>query len=177
MFWLLIVIPIIIFVVSVMLKGLAPKAPGGEDDAVQPDEQSRRTRPTATDVERFLAEINRRKREAEHDDTRDPAPRREPRRERRQRQPATAQSARTRPVTVLRISEEEASRLPVVQAVEDEPVSVEPAPPPVHLQPMSKPASPLLKEVLPLLRSARGRKAAMVLQEIFGPPKCRRLMR
>jgi hypothetical protein len=177
MFWLLIVIPIIIFVVSVMLKGLAPKAPGGEDE-VQPDEPSQRTRPTATDVERFLAEINRRKREAERDDIREPPPRREPRRERRQRQPATAQPSRTRPVTVLRVSEEEASRLPVVQAVEDEPVSVAPAAPPVvYLPAMSKPASPVLKEVLPLLRSARGRKAAVVLQEILGPPRCRRMMR
>jgi hypothetical protein len=165
--WLLIVIPIIVYVLAILLKSAVPTALKSDDESTE-QETGRRAQPTATDVERFLAEINRRKREAERGEARSPE-RSEPRRQQRSQRPQRVPQA---PV-VRRVPEEFASQLPTVQAVEPERATVADAEmPPVHLQSPSK-GSPLLKEILPLLRSPRGRKLAVVLNEILGPPRCR----
>jgi hypothetical protein len=156
---------------SVLGKLLAPKPSEEEETAAA--ERPRRTEPTPTDVDRFLAEVNRRRREAERQQSQPPVPsprpeaRREPRRDPERRQRPAA-------VTVRRASEEEARRLPAVQAVEV--VEAEPAATAkfqaARLAP--GPVSPILTEVASLLRSPRSLGAALVLQEVLGPPLSRR---
>jgi hypothetical protein len=163
---------------TLMKKLLAPTPPAEGEE-----ETPRRAEPTPTDVDRFLAEVNRRRREAERQQSQPaPAPRQESRREPRRERDVQRQRERERqserPATVVRrVSEEQARRLPTVQLVEAIPVD-EPEPP--RRVPTGNEGrgagriSPVLTAALPLLRSPRALGAAIVLQEIFGPPLCRR---
>jgi hypothetical protein len=159
---------------TVLGKLLAPKAPEPEEEAESA--KTRRSEPTPTDVDRFLAEINRRRREGERQPSPPPPPPRpEPRRESR-RDPERRQ--RPAVVTTRRASEEEARRLPVAQAVDVVEVlpEVEPATAAKFqaTRIVARSTSPILTEVASLLRSPRSIGAAIVLQEVLGPPLCRR---
>jgi hypothetical protein len=171
---------------TLMAKLLAPKPPQPEEEGEAP----RRAEPTPTDVDRFLAEVNRRRREAERQPPQPQAqpsasPRAEPRRDQdrelqRARQRETQRRSERPAPVVRRVSEEQARRLPMVQAVEVVEAIVETAPEPARRLPTGNEGrgagriSPVLTAALPLLRSPRALGAAIVLQEIFGPPLCRR---
>lgn len=179
-FWLLLatVIGAVIFF-NIMKVLLTPK------EEENPD-RPRRPEPTPTDVDRFLAEVNRRRQESQ----REPAPapprpaRPEPRRERdreRARERERERSRREQPMrtapVVRRVSEEQARAFPTVQAVEPMP-EVEPETPPKfrgsEVVRDSRPRSAILADVAGLLRNSRSVGAAIVLQEILGPPLSKR---
>jgi hypothetical protein len=170
---------------TLMVKLLTPKVPQPEEEA----ETARRAEPTPTDVDRFLAEVNRRRREAERQPppkpaaTSRPEPRQDQDRElQRARQRETQRRSEHPAPVVRRVSEEQARRLPMVQAVEVVEAVVD-APEPARRVPTGNEGrgagriSPVLTAALPLLRSPRALGAAIVLQEIFGPPLCHRRRR
>jgi hypothetical protein len=186
--WLIILIPVGVSILSLLFRTREDPRRGG---AFRPNRPGmggpRPARRSVSDIDQFLEEINRRRREAaERRKATDPlavpappppvarpappVPRSKPPR----RPDRDVKPPRQRP----RISEPE----PVV--AEAVPV-YEPAPPlSVPQEPAAIPAapsttrprvlSPAVAQALPLLRSNQGLRTAIVLQEIFGKPLARR---
>ncbi|HKI36651.1 MAG TPA: hypothetical protein VKA46_32650 [Gemmataceae bacterium] len=170
------IIPIIVvavWIVSTLLRGA--------DDSKRPGRPAQRKPEKATDLDRFLREVQRRRDTAE---SAEPRPRREearPAQAERRRPPQSRGKGRT--------SREEA--IPVVLAVEEvapselvggAPVmSVLTAPPlpeiprmPADTSAASVPESPALVGLRELLQTRDGLRQAMILQEVLGPPLSRR---
>jgi len=143
----------------------------GKDERSEP---ARRPEPANADVERFLAEVNRRRREAERQETRPPTPSR----------PRKAE--RPQVVVARRGPDDSARRFPGAAPPPPEVVLVEtlsqalPVAGTSNVSSVEAPrlarraTSRVIAEVLPLLRSPQSLAKAIVLQEILGPPKCRR---
>jgi hypothetical protein len=169
-FWILLAIPIGVYVLFALARGaMGGATQAAEEETAQRAEPVRRPQAGPTDVERFLAEVNRRRREAEGEEN--PAPPPPPSMPTR-RQPEPKPQVRVK----RRVSEEQARKLPAV-------VLAEPAAP-VVLEPLNFPraqaprsgtrGSPAVAEVLKMLRSPQSVAKAILLQEILGPPRCKR---
>jgi hypothetical protein len=111
------------------------------------------------------------------------------------RRPSSAQPVRRDPVPSRRVVQPEpkAVAVPVVVMAEDAamaaaralatpPPTPAPTPAPVVPElpagygegPASRTVSPALAQMLPLLRDRKGLRSAILLQEVFGSPLCRR---
>jgi hypothetical protein len=146
---------------------------------------ARPPRPASLSTEQFLEEVNRRRQQASERGkprppvrpvTLTPAPKPPPRRE-----PPTGKGpARAIPPRPARPSARPAAELLEVVPV-DKPAASKPAPPssppsePAPRPPVVQriPLSPTLTQLLPLFRSRQTVRAAFVLHEILGPPRCR----
>jgi hypothetical protein len=154
-----------------------------------------RQRTPSTNVDRFLEEINRRRREAAERQARGPTvspPRTEPVSPTdvppRRRVLEAAQAPRQAPTRLRPRPQTDLRRIPQVEAVVEtaEPVpmaQVDTVAPGALAQAAAaflatsvpvRPRSRMLTEVLPLIQSKRALPLAIVLNEIFGPPLCRR---
>lgn len=173
--WIVPVVVLIVWLVSTILKSrenaepVRARQPGGGDG-----------RKPTSDIDRFLQEIDRLKRKSaeERGETARPVPR-----------PKPVQSVpRVRPV-VRPVRLEPASRVmaaeppPVVTAaplvIPPGPTFVTPSTPPAPARPATTQVagprlSPAAAVALGLLRSPRSLAAALVLQEVLGPPKSQR---
>jgi hypothetical protein len=179
--------------------------PRGEDVPPNPE------RRPATNVDRFLEEINRRRREASERQVGTPTRRPGPvplvrdagaGRQGTQRRPSITQrppspparsrvaapvlpsveAAATKNVAMVVMDEEVlssremSSRPPVAIAAQPAAGTAAPSSPPVSSVPVVSRAegSPVLPALLGLLQNRQSLQAAFALQEIFGPPRCRR---
>jgi len=173
-----------------------------------------RQRPPVTNVDRFLEEINRRRREAAERQTGTartestapnrsrPAPPRPERLPQRQSGPVPVTAPAVPTVVVVRqasiegVREKRRSQAEPLEVELDTPASAPlPAAPVAGAQPFipsttskvppaqrvtsstqtqSRRASPILNQLLPLLRDRRSLSAALALNEILGPPLSRR---
>jgi hypothetical protein len=173
--WIVPVVVLIVWLVSTILKSrekdepVRPKQPGGGDG-----------RKPSSDIDRFLQEIDRLRRQSAGEPSAAARPVPPPPR-------PVQQPPRVRPVKKsVRLE-----AVPEVVVVEAAPV-VKPmlpvsagaygGPPPVPKQPAraaqvsirERGQSPGVAVALDLLRSPRSLGGAIVLQEVLGPPKCRR---
>lgn len=169
----------------------------------RPPQGSGRSRPSMENVDRFLEEIERRRREAaQHSRTPASAPpvrtRTAPQRTEPPRRPVAA-PAPVKPARPSRLPSARPSSPPVEVVVVEETGRVEKitssVPPADGRTPEARPvvpgiealssvsspakiaeqaASPVLASLLPLLRSPRTLATAVVLQEIVGKPRCQR---
>jgi hypothetical protein len=144
-----------------------------------------RPRPATSDIDRFLEEISRRRREGGPRPT-PPAPQPAPAptvqlpptpRPQRRPGPTPRPKAPAKP-TPPRVVQE----IPqVVEVVVSEPVPTPPRPAsPAPVAPpagVRRPVNPMAAQLLNLLRSPQGIRTAILLHEIFGPPVCRRARR
>lgn len=145
-------------------------------------EKHGRSESLSSDVDRFLEEINRRRRDAMARET--GAPSAEPP-ERRRPSPATQREAPQRRrqetiPTVVPVSRGRSAPPPVVELV------VEPVVTPVDLTPLlptspspsttERTVSPAVTQLMKLLRNPQSLRTAFMLQEVLGPPRCRRRM-
>jgi hypothetical protein len=191
---------IIVFVVIVVLTVLGTLLKGADEPKAPPrmpgDDRPR----TITEVDKFLEEINRLKRKAANEQAAPPPVRpvnleapppprprpMEPFPPPRPR-PAVAEVPRPRPrpvqprPTPTRAAPVRASEpviLDVVEVVQSvKPVDVLPPPPPPSPTPgrsQTVTPSPTLAQFRELVRTRTGLQTAIVLQEVFGPPRCRR---
>jgi outer membrane biosynthesis protein TonB len=192
---------IIVFVVIVVLTVLGSLLKGA-DEPKAPQRMPGDDRPrTITEVDKFLEEINRLKRKAASEQAAPPpvrpstlqAPPPKPRpmepfpppRPR----PAVAEVPRPRPRPVppprpaptrapAPVRAPEPVVLDVVEVVQSvKPVDVLPPPPPPSPTPgrsQTVTPSPTLAQFRDLVRTRTGLQTAIVLQEVFGPPRCRR---
>jgi hypothetical protein len=162
--WVVPVVVLIVWLVSTILKSrendepVRPRQPGGGDGR----------RPTS-DIDRFLQEIDRLKRKSAEE--RAEATRPTPPPVVRPVQPVP----RPRPVKPVRLE-----AVPEVVVVEPAPV-IKPAPRTMQSPAPTKASRPTAAgrsfvtiAALNLLRSPQSLAGAMVLQEVLGPPKCRR---
>jgi hypothetical protein len=149
-----------------------PGAPAGQEN--QP-----RQRPSTTEIDRFLEEINRRRQQQQQRrsapvEAVEPVAPVPPRREERPRprpaprtpQRPTVRSTYTAPPPVQAIP----TVLPVAQVVATEPTA---SYKPIRTLPPA-PLPPQLKAARQLLTSGQGLQTAVLLMEIFGPPRCKR---
>ena len=175
---LVLVIPLVVWVLSNLFRPQEEEQRDARRRTGRGQGQGRQ-RPTS-DVERFLEEINRRRREA----ARQPEPvipvvvavEPEPPR-RRPDQPVPSRPPRRKlgrrtPEVLQVVVAEETSRapgdLPAVAMVD---VGLTPAPPPPT---SARPMPTAFRQVRTLLGSPQSLRAAFMLQEILGPPKCRK---
>jgi len=177
--WEILIIPIIgvgVWIISTLLRG--------EEDAKKKNGQRGQRKPEkATDLDRFLREVQRRRQEAERQPQRpQPEERREERSASPREEPITVVVAEAQPVVV-----EAVPPTPVLVAepiVTPSQLTVHAAPPlpPTQTRPTDhlagdlpgRPQSRALTGLLELLRSRDGLRMAMILQEVLGPPVARR---
>jgi hypothetical protein len=174
-----------VWLFSALFKGAenAKKAMGQPGGPARP-------RPSATEIDRFLEEINRRRQQQQRRPVEAPPPRVEERPAPRTRAPAqrprlTAQAPR--PAR----REPERQRPVTAVLVEEPPAFTRVAPPPAPPEEMiqqqletvalatTRPlprrrTSAVQKAVAGLLRSKNGIRAAILVNEILGPPRCKR---
>ena len=200
--WVLPVIFLIVWIVSSLIQGnererarnnRSKSLPGGER---QPGERATRRPPS--DIDRFLEEVNRRRRQAAERRPVPPsrekppipsvspvAPSARPRVSARPpsgrptvpAQPVRSPSARI--PEVLPVAEKAAAEvLAVASALQATPSqrfpSVGTVPPPAGGSAATEAAAPALPPLADLLRSPENLRTAVVLHEIFGPPRSRR---
>ena len=164
----------VIWLISNLARGNEPpRRPGAPPAAGEPTRQ----RPSTTEIDRFLEEINRRRQQQQQRkpaqvEYTEPAPR--PRVEERpvpvpRPRPAPAPKPQ-RPTRTTYQPPVQAipTVLPVVTAVE--PLT---PPKPVRVIPPA-PVSPQLKLARDLIASGQGLRTAIILNEVFGPPKSKR---
>jgi hypothetical protein len=180
--WLIPVILIIIWVVNSFLRGNEEErnknrqrpTPRGDRPPSEPT-----ARRSTSDIDRFLEEVNRRRRQAAE---RRPTP--EPPRQRPPSRPPSAPPPRRQPTSrpVERIPTAEV--IPVVEAVA---TAVAARPPALTAQPAataqptpgavnaSVPVVPApMQQLMGLLASPENLRTAILLREVLGPPRCRR---
>jgi hypothetical protein len=172
--WIIPVIVVVVWIINAIVKAR-------EEEPVRPKrpaEGPRGGRNATGDIDRFLQEIDRLRKQqpdrAEPVARPTPLPRARP-------VPATTPSPRARPVPVVRPVEP----LPTV-IVADLPPATAPAFAPLptlesapviapqRAVPLSRPTSPRVALALNLLRAPQSAGAAVILQEVLGPPKCKR---
>lgn len=156
------VIPAVMFILSTLFRGeQGKKAPVAGPRGARP-------RPRPSDIDRFLEEINRRRRAAAG---LPPRPEPPPAPPVRVPQPVDrpARAAPVRPKPVRREAPVE------VVAVEPAAVPAEvPVPPPPSMRVAAPAPSAALAHLLPMLRTPHVARIAVLLHEVFGPPVCRR---
>lgn len=143
-------------------------------------EGPKRSGSLSNDVDRFLEEINRRRREAmARESGVAPPPVEAPQRRRRpEREP---QQQRKRPEqipSVVPVGRGRGAALPVVELVVDPSVPMAEPVVPLVLPPVagiSRPAlSPAVTQLRSMLRDPQSLRVSFMLQEVLGPPRCRR---
>jgi hypothetical protein len=179
--WLIPVIAVGVWLLAALIRGATLK---GKAMPPEPDPQGRpRRRPSSTEIDRFLEEVRRRQQAQRRRRDEDEAP---------EVQPVFVEpSPRPLPPPVRRPSQAPRPRInveplvvqPVVvsevipMALPAEPrraTTIAPAPT-VESTPQKVPGH--LTELHRLLRSPQGLRAALVVNEILGPPRCRRRRR
>ncbi|MGE3806884.1 MAG: hypothetical protein AB7K24_19630 [Gemmataceae bacterium] len=193
--WIIIFIPVVMWILSSLIKG------GMDDEKPQPG--NARKQASANDLDRFLEEVNRRRREAANRETRPPEQvaqvRRGPTPTMRSAPAPAPAPARPAPVQARPVPKT------VVQPAAPRPIPVRPAPeiatvipveeilPVVPVVPKAGPrrpavpklgdlraikgqrkSSPAVEQLMPMLRSAEGLRTAFLVREIFGEPRCKR---
>jgi hypothetical protein len=171
--WEILVVPVIVLVVWILTHVIRPPDELPAKDARQEPEDGEPAPRLASEVDRFLEEINRmRRKAAEEQGLPPPAPRPSPPRE----EVHTAQKTEVIPVLEparpARPRPRRAAPAPVRPA---QPALVLPAkaPPPVPVPPVPLPPSPA-ENLRALLSTPNAIRNAMILKEIFGPPRSRR---
>jgi hypothetical protein len=201
---LIVVVVEAVWILSSLFRGSEEeRRPPAGRPAQRPGTTPNRTRPPATNVDRFLEEINRRRREAaERQSAQRPAPPPPARTPSRQGPPPTRPSpppaqrfppvevvARPQPRVVEAVAVVEERKAPAAQplpsrapatsgtetfvpsTVTDVRMAVAvTSPAPVGRATVS----PVLAELLPLLRGRKSLRSAFLLKEIFGRPLCQR---
>lgn len=162
--------------------GRRPGAPAGGGAANEPP----RPRPSTTEIDRFLEEINRRRQQQQQrrpgslESTETAAPPPPPARPRVEDRPVPV--PRSRPAPAPKQPQRPTVRTaytapPPVQALPTV-VPVSPAESAALLRPVrplpGAPTSPQLKMARDLLASGQGLRTAIILNEIFGPPRSKR---
>jgi hypothetical protein len=157
---------------------------GNRRAPVRPGE-SRRGRAPA-EVDRILEEIHRRQREAaeRRSSSKPRSPSGSTTRTRtspptRRSTPAEPVAARRTPAVAILVEDTKAktATVPVPKAAAVFEIA---GTPPLQSAPGQRPARPASKPlvaILPVLQSGQALRTAVVLQEIFGPPRCRRRLR
>jgi hypothetical protein len=175
--WLIPVIAIGVWLLAALIRNANQK---GKAMPPEPQPQGRpRRRPTSNEIDRFLEEVRRRqqaqRRPADEDVPEvqpvviEPTPRPPPPPVRRT-PPASVTRAKPSPVTVRTVAA--VDNIPVALAVDARP-STTIAPIPAPEPPQARLPGHLV-ELQRLLHSPQGIRAAFLLNEILGPPKCRR---
>jgi hypothetical protein len=181
--WLGVVLPLLVWIAHTFLRGEEnernpnrPRTPSGTERSPVP----RSARRPSTDLDRFLDEVNRRRRQVAE---RRPAPAAREQPPPRplvppvRRQPTPTPPRPDRPRVVDQIPVLEVVPVsPSLQRTASAAVSTE------EVVALSSPASPLLKETPPstqpkiatFLKNVENLRMALVLREVLGPPLCRR---
>jgi hypothetical protein len=189
--WLIILIPVAVSILSLLFRSAKeePRRNGRPRPNPQDVPSGRPPRRSVSDIDQFLEEINRRRREAaEKRKSGEPVvvavpapppvrPRPAPpvlrpaRRVERERQPPRIREPLPPPERIIIT---EAVPLPPSPAAPEwqPPPPAEPRHPPQGAKPTV--VNPALAQVLPLLRSPQGLRSAIVLREIFDRPLCQR---
>ncbi len=188
---LVIIIPLLLWIVNGFLRKSEEKRAANRARSQQGGEgqnSGRTSRRASTDLDRFLEEINRRRRQGGESlpvptarqrapastSSAAPRPRIGPR-------PPTGRTAAARPIpqrTVERIPPMEQGTIvevlpviPVAEAVSVQSADTRLAPPsPASREMPAEPPSQAVTQVLKLLRSSEGLQTALILQEVIGPP-------
>ena len=185
-----------IIIVAVAMWFLSNLFRGGEDERAKGDAKGppRRTpagrgRPAGNDIDRFLEEINRRRKQAaERESTRTqppPPPAARPRPRTRTARPEAERGAAIPMVLPVEPARREAVRRPAPPPEPAKPQAVRPveqSPAPVsavaqeNVAPVLtvRPQPPALTQLQSLLRTPQSLRTAFLLKEILGPPRCRR---
>jgi hypothetical protein len=172
--WVIPVVALAIWILSQLARGAEARK--------GPMAQGRRGKTTADDIDRFLEEINRRRQQQQRQQTEEEIPVAQPVRVEPPQRPRPAPPPpRPRPSAIppppVRRKPVVAEVIPVAEAVvEVLPVSPAELPPEVPAA-MRSPAAklpPRVTQVRGLLSSSDGIRAAILLTEILGPPRCRR---
>jgi hypothetical protein len=195
--WIVIVVFVLIWIVNNFLRSAQEERERASNRRRLGEGQtpSSGTRRPKTEIEQFLEEVNRRRRQKEmrqappaeeQPPMRTPVatrPVRQPSSEVRRPRPATRVGRTTpqrepqRPIPVEEVVVvETAARPGVGQSVLGqmaEVVEAAPAPAPATVTGPEIKAAPL-NELTALLRSGEGMRVAMILHEVLGPPRCRR---
>jgi len=186
-------VPVAVWILSSLLRAAEEERPRVGPGGRGPNPP--RPRRPASDIESFLEEVNRRRREGTERQRagvpverplpppvrpRAPVPRAEP----VPRQPPPSAVPVLRPARVPVPTAEPVDVVVVAESVRPAPGRPGPAPAPVHAAPVGRPftptmgtarrVAPSLAQLMPLLRSPQGLRTAVLLQEIFGPPLCQR---
>jgi hypothetical protein len=186
---------VLVWIISAVVKASQDSGPKRQPPArVRPmDDAPRVERTSNSDIDRFMAEIDRLRRKGEglpagrSADRPRPAPpvierpktlepRRERDRDRRTRSPRPAPA----PPPVRRTDP-----VPVLRPVTPEPPSAPPPPPTKPARPAKPiaaavavaPPSPVAQTIQSLLKSKQGPAAALILTEIFGSPRGQQMLR
>jgi hypothetical protein len=182
--WIVPVIALALWIISSLVKTAEDRSKqAGPGEPLPPDSPPR----PLSEVDRFLEEINRmRRRQDEEQRQETPPQRREPLATPpspvvvRQVEPTTAPNfekpvvveEKPRPRTIIR------HRRPEPRPTQFKPSAPVPAapplPPPPPSVPPARPYSPAVAQLQALLRSTQSLQTAILLQEVLGPPKCRR---
>lgn len=198
--WIIVLIAVVVWIVIHLVRGQQSETTEDQPDDLSRGESPGRTRQPPREVNRFLEEINRRRREAER-------PRVSPaaRREETQPSPRRVQPARPeqlpRPVAAAmpvarRLPSESARSIPaVLEVIEEAPARLARAPgrvpeaavvsPVLSVETLSaieqkspaavlKKKAPAFTSIAPFLCAPQSLRTLVVLQEVFGPPRCRR---
>ena len=165
--WIIPVIVVTVWILNAVMRSREKEEPVRKPRGKSPDGSDRRA--PASDIDRFLQEIERlRKQPAE--------PKPEPPKAKVPRvRPAGQQPPRVR-AAPTRVALRPVEAIPV--AVERNPARIslmEPAAPsPITTPPAPRQSSPALAAAMALLASPKSAASAMILHEVFGPPKCRK---
>jgi hypothetical protein len=163
------IIPIIVvavWIISTLLRGA--------DESKRTGRLGQRRPERATDLDRFLHEVQRRRDAAE---SAEPRTRREESRPAERRRPSPSRTkARTPPeeaIPVVLPVEEVRTGPPVLATIAAPPLPEVPSlPPDTTARPVSE--SPALAGLREMLQTRDGLRQAMILSEVFGPPRSRR---
>jgi hypothetical protein len=167
--WEVLIVPILIvaswIIRTVMQNAEAAKQAGGK----KPEK--------VTDLDRFLREVNRRRKTAEREEERPRrAERTEERPRRAERRPAQSRAKWSTPPAAdvpVALAVEPVATAPVMAVLEAAPLPAMPADMSAPSLP-PRPESAALVGIRALLRSRDGLRKAMILREVLGPPVSRR---
>jgi hypothetical protein len=188
--WLIPIIALIVWIVHSMFRGKEEEEPSKRRGpspirTVQPSEEGDAPR-GGTDIDQFLEEINRRRKLAQERRARAErevaslpvvVPVAEPRRKPKVKQPVQRTPKRDREWRATDLAAERiadaatAAMIPEVLPATVMPATVS-SPAPLFPPAESAPVDP--NQLVTLLNSAEGVKAAILLREVLGPPLCRR---
>jgi hypothetical protein len=185
--WLLGVIPLVIWIIASLVKTAEEQSKQEKPGESLPPGSPPRDQ---SEVDKFLEEINRMRRRQEEEQREQersrrteplPSPARSPAAARMEpmaapnfeRPTPLPEKPRLRPVKPRRAETRHSQPkqpAPIVVA----PPAPPPPPPPVMPQLAPRPVSPAIAQIHYMLRSPQSVQAAILLQEVLGPPRCRR---
>jgi len=181
-----ILVAIIMWILSSLFSTKEEEQPTAQSGTRKP--AMSRPRSSASDIERFLEEMNRRRRQAPEQPPPMPRPPQQPRRPRPGRVETVAMPTSvpvpapkrqpTRRRAAVEVVVEEPRRRPEAESDRIEILDEGPAAPPATpvVTRLARPMSPALATLLPLLVSKQQLRSALLLHDILGQPRCRRPM-